>query len=248
MNFLDLAKSRYSVRSYSDADVEQEKLDKIVEAAMLAPTACNNQPQRIYLLHSADALAKIRSLTPCTYDAPAVFMICSDSSRSWHSPFDSGYESGEMDASIVCTHMMLEAQELGLGSCWVLLFRSGAHSLCLLPAGEHKARVPASGGLPRRRFPSRNRSQQDAQRQRRILRALKRALNIPGMFHAGTHPGFLSICRIQQVAPPTVCFSPPSMASLRERTLSESNWAMKLSTPMRSMLRPKRSPVTPCSR
>lgn len=154
MNFLDLAKSRYSVRSYSDADVEQEKLDRIVEAAMLAPTACNNQPQRIYLLHSADALAKIRSLTPCTYDAPAVFMICSDSSRSWHSPFDSGYESGEMDASIVCTHMMLEAQELGLGSCWVLLFdperiRSvfslpeNIRPVCLLPVG-----YPAESSRP----------------------------------------------------------------------------------------------------
>ena len=48
-----------------------------------------------------------------------VFLVCSDTERSWHSPFVAGYDSGEMDASIVCTHMMLE---VGLGSVWVLLF------------------------------------------------------------------------------------------------------------------------------
>lgn len=122
MDFLEFSRKRYSVRSYSDRPVEQEKIDKILKAALIAPTAVNYQPQKIYVLKSPEALGKIRSITKSTYMAPLVFLICSDSERSWHSPFTEGYDSGEMDASIVCTHMMLEAEDLGLGSVWVLLY------------------------------------------------------------------------------------------------------------------------------
>lgn len=122
MDFLEFSRKRYSVRSYSQQTVENEKIDKILQAALIAPTAVNYQPQKIYVLKSQEALQKIRSITRSTYDAPVVFLICSDKMRSWHSPFVKGYDSGEMDASIVCTHMMLEAEDLGLGSVWVLLF------------------------------------------------------------------------------------------------------------------------------
>lgn len=122
MDFLEFARKRYSVRSYSQQSVEEEKINKIMQAAMIAPTAVNYQPQKIYILKSNAALQKIRRITKSTYDAPLVFLICADTERSWHSPFVKGYDSGEMDASIVCTHMMLEAEDLGLGSVWVLLF------------------------------------------------------------------------------------------------------------------------------
>lgn len=122
MDFLEFARKRWSVRSYSDKPVENEKINKILQAALLAPTAVNYQPQKIYVLKSDEALRKIRTITRSTYDAPLVFLVCSDISRSWHSNFVPGYNSGEMDASIVCTHMMLEAEALNLGSVWVLLF------------------------------------------------------------------------------------------------------------------------------
>lgn len=122
MDFLEFARKRYSVRSYSSRPVEDEKIDKILQAAMIAPTAVNYQPQKLYVLKSRMALRKIRAITRSTYDAPLVFIVCSDRQRSWHSNFVEGYDSGEMDASIVCTHMMLEAEDLGLGSVWVLLF------------------------------------------------------------------------------------------------------------------------------
>lgn len=122
MDFLQFARKRYSIRSYSNRKVEDEKINKILQAAMFAPTAVNYQPQKIYILNSSEALQKIRAITKSTYQAPLVFLICSDCNRSWHSPFIDAYNSGEMDASIVCTHMMLEAEDLGLGSVWVLLF------------------------------------------------------------------------------------------------------------------------------
>lgn len=122
MDFLEFSRKRWSVRSYSQKPVEEEKINKILQAALIAPTAVNYQPQKIYVLKSQEALQKLRSITRSTYDAPLVFLVCSDINRSWHSNFVKGYNSGEMDASIVCTHMMLEAEDLGLGSVWVLLF------------------------------------------------------------------------------------------------------------------------------
>ena len=122
MDFLEFSRKRWSVRSYSERSVEPEKIEKILKAADIAPTAVNYQPQKIYVLESPEALQKIRSITNSTYNAPLVFLVCSDEERSWHSNFVRGYDSGEMDASIVGTHMMLEAEDLGLGSVWVLLF------------------------------------------------------------------------------------------------------------------------------
>ena len=122
MNFMELAADRYSVRSFSDKPVEQEKIDLILKAAQLAPTAVNFQPQMIYVLKSEAALGKINRLCRCIYGAPLVFLICSDERKTWKSQTEPGYSAGEMDCSIVCAHMMLEAWELGVGSVWVRLF------------------------------------------------------------------------------------------------------------------------------
>ncbi|MBR3538630.1 MAG: nitroreductase family protein [Eubacterium sp.] len=146
MDFMELAADRYSVRSFSDRPVEQEKIDKILKAAQLAPTAVNFQPQMIYILKSEEAMAKINRLCRCIYGAPMVFLVCSDENRTWKSQTERGYSSGEMDCSIVCTHMMLEAWEQGIGSVWVRLFDvkavakafgfpSNIKPVCLLPVG-----------------------------------------------------------------------------------------------------------------
>ena len=146
MSFIDLAEERYSVRSFSDKPIEQNKIDLILKAAQLAPTAVNFQPQQIYILKSDKAMAKINRLCRCIYGAPVVFLICSDERRTWKSQTEPGYSTGEMDCSIVCTHMMLEAWEQGIGSVWVRLFDVDAVAKafdlppyikprCLLPVG-----------------------------------------------------------------------------------------------------------------
>ena len=109
MDFLQLAADRYSVRSLSPKAIPREELEKILRAGQLAPTAVNYQPQKIYVLQSKEALATIRALTRFTYDAPVVLLCCADLSKAWHSPVEPGYNTGEMDVSIVCTQMMLEA-------------------------------------------------------------------------------------------------------------------------------------------
>ena len=122
MSFLELAKARYSVRSFQDRSIEEEHLNLILEAGRVAPTACNFQPQRIYVARSAEAREKLASVCRCTFGAPVILVVCYDRERDWKNKLLPGYESGETDAAIVCTHMMLEAFELGIGSCWVGYF------------------------------------------------------------------------------------------------------------------------------
>ena len=124
MDFLELCAKRYSVRSYSDRTVPAELLEKVLEAGRLAPTAKNQQSQRIYLLESGEALEKLRAIHRC-YDAPTVMIVCGDTEAACCPPLVS-HNLAEMDASIVATHMMLSAADLGLGSVWICAFDNDA--------------------------------------------------------------------------------------------------------------------------
>ena len=134
-DFMSLARQRYAVREYAQTPVEQAKLDSILEAGRLAPTAKNVQPQHIYVLHSPEAVAKINELTRCAYGAPVVFLVCYDTDLAWTKD---GESSGNMDCSIVGKHMMLEATELGLGTCWVKWFDANAVAEAFNLPANHK--------------------------------------------------------------------------------------------------------------
>jgi nitroreductase len=121
MAFSELIKERYSARSFKPEEVDAEKLAAILEAGRIAPTACNNQPQRIKVITDAAELAKVDECTPCRFNAPLVLLVCYDKSQCWTSPFN-GELSGQVDASIVTTHLTLAAKDQGLDSCWVMYF------------------------------------------------------------------------------------------------------------------------------
>ena len=121
MDFLKLAADRYSVRKFTNTHLEQEVIDKILKAGHLAPTGCNYQPQRILVINNDEALAKLKDCTRCHFDAPCAMLICYNKDECWTRPYD-GAQCGIVDASIVTTHMMLEATELGIGSTWVMHF------------------------------------------------------------------------------------------------------------------------------
>ena len=88
MKFSELAAQRYSVRRFDSRPVEQDVLDQILETGRLAPTAKNLQPQRIYVVRSEALLAKLRTITTMTFDAPQVLIICADPSEAWVNPFN----------------------------------------------------------------------------------------------------------------------------------------------------------------
>ena len=118
MDFKDVVKGRYSCKKYSSRKVEPEKLEAILEAGRLAPTAKNLQEQHIYVVQSEEALAKIDKVTPCRYNAPVCLIVAFDKNNVYTYP-DSARESGVEDAAIVATHLMLAAANEGVDSCWL---------------------------------------------------------------------------------------------------------------------------------
>ena len=125
MDFLKLAKERYSVRKFKSENIKRETLDKILEAGHIAPTGCNNQPQRILVLSKTDSMEKLAKCTKYHFDAPNAMIVCYNKDESWIRKYD-GAMCAPVDASIVTTHMMLMATTLGVGSCWVMSFNPEA--------------------------------------------------------------------------------------------------------------------------
>ena len=121
MNFLELAKKRFSVRKFQAKKVENEKLLQILEAGRVAPTAANFQPQRIIVIREDAGLAKLKKAANI-YEAPLAVIVCADHNTAWKRPLD-GKGMVDIDASIVTDHMMMEATDLGLGTVWICYFK-----------------------------------------------------------------------------------------------------------------------------
>jgi nitroreductase len=120
MDLLELARMRYSARKYEETKVEDQKILKILEAGRVAPTAHNNQPQRLVVVKEQEGLKKLKK-SGNVYGAPLAIVVCSDRDVSWKRPYD-GKSTADIDASIVTAQMMLEATSLGLGTIWVCFF------------------------------------------------------------------------------------------------------------------------------
>lgn len=121
MDFLELAKERYSVRKMTDEKINQEDLDKILEAARLSPTAKNMQRQRLLVINTEEGIEKIKECTQCDFGASTIIVISYEKDDEENeSEFSRKY--GLIDTGIVATHMCLEATNLGLGTTMVGLF------------------------------------------------------------------------------------------------------------------------------
>lgn len=125
MEFEKLIAERYSVRKFRDERLSEEDVEKILNAGHLAPTGCNYQPQRVLVLNTDESMEKLRSCTKCHFGAPSAMLVCYNSDETWKRPYD-GALSAPVDAAIVATHMMLEAHNIGAGSCWVMHFNPEA--------------------------------------------------------------------------------------------------------------------------
>lgn len=134
-DFLTLATARYSVRHFTDTPVEQEKIDKIIMAGRVAPTAVNSQPQMIYVVQSPEVIAKLNEVSPCIYGAPQCIVACYNDDTVCKRG-DDNY--GDIDVTIVLTHMMLQATELGVGTCLVGMYdEAKLRDALALPANIH---------------------------------------------------------------------------------------------------------------
>ena len=120
MDFDEVIKNRYSCKSFSDKEVEKDKLMKVLEAGRIAPTAKNLEPQKIYVI-KGEKLKLIDKATPCRYNAPLCLVVAFNKENVFTYP-GGKRNSGIEDATIVATHMLLEATNQGLDSCWINFF------------------------------------------------------------------------------------------------------------------------------
>lgn len=120
MDFLELAKQRCTTRGFSNKKVTEDKLNRILTAGHIAPTACNKQPQRIIVVRQPDNIIKIQKAYQ-TFNSQCILIVCQDKREPLIRPYDNKC-SGDLDIGIVCDHMMLAARELDIGSVMVGLF------------------------------------------------------------------------------------------------------------------------------
>ena len=123
MEFFNVVKERFSCRKFSSKPVEDAKLEKILEAGRLAPTAKNVQPVKIWVIKSPDALEKIKSTTPFAWlkDVQVILAVGGTKEGAFVRPSDNR-NFGDVDAAIVATHLMLAIENEGLGTTWIGFF------------------------------------------------------------------------------------------------------------------------------
>ena len=136
MNFLDLAQKRYSCRAYRPDPIEDEKLQQVLEAARLAPSATNLQPYRFIVVHTAGREAELSRVyfQPWFVQPPIVICACAIPAAAWRRVDGKRYT--DIDVAIAMDHLTLAATAVGLGTCWVASFDvRAAHDVLGIPPG-----------------------------------------------------------------------------------------------------------------
>ncbi|HUX42477.1 MAG TPA: nitroreductase family protein [Rectinemataceae bacterium] len=126
MDLFECIGTRRSCRAYASDPVEESKLERLLEAARLAPTAANRQPFRILVIPTAGREAQLRRLYDKTWfvTAPLALLVCTIPGEAWVRKDGKNY--ADADAAIVMEHIVLAATALGLGSCWIASFDAEA--------------------------------------------------------------------------------------------------------------------------
>lgn len=138
MDFRDLVAARYSVRAYRPDPVPEPLLRQVLEAARLAPSACNRQPFRVVVIHTRGREAELLRVYPKPWfvEPPFVLAVCAVPGEAWVRSRYDGWSAAETDATIATDHMLLAAADLGLGTCWVAAFDPvAAREVLGLPEG-----------------------------------------------------------------------------------------------------------------
>ena len=118
MDFNTVIQNRYSCRAFAAQVVEPEKIERILEAGRIAPTAVNKQPVHIWALSHPDTLEAVKGCTRSNYGAPLILVVGCRPADAWFRRYD-GKNGAEVDASIVATYLMLAAENEGLSTLWV---------------------------------------------------------------------------------------------------------------------------------
>jgi len=121
MDYTELIRSRESIRNYDpDRPLPKEILERILNAGRMAPSACNYQPWKFLVVSSSPVLERVRASYNREWfkDAPHILVILGLKDQAWNRSFD-GYNSIETDVAIALTHIILAAENEGVGTCWI---------------------------------------------------------------------------------------------------------------------------------
>lgn len=135
MNFFELVQKRYSVRAYKPDPVEDKKLEQILEAARLAPTAANKQPFQLIVVHTEGREEELQRIYRRDWfvEAPIIICACVVGDEGWVRSEDKR-RYRDVDIAIVMDHLILAATDLGLGTCWIAAFDGvAAREILALP-------------------------------------------------------------------------------------------------------------------
>jgi nitroreductase len=126
MEFFEVVKKRYSVRAYKRDPVEDHKLQQVLEAVRLAPTAASRQPFEFIVIHTAGKEAELRRIYDRAWfvQAPVIICGCATPARAWIRQDGKNY--CDVDVAIAMDHLVLAATNLGLGTCWIAAFNPDA--------------------------------------------------------------------------------------------------------------------------
>lgn len=121
MSVFEVLKKRRSIRKYQNKPVEEEKINKVLEAARLAPSANNQQPCSFIVVTKPEVRESLRSAYKADWfvQAPAVIVGCANPKEAWRR---GGEEYWKVDSAIAMENLILAATDLGLGTCWVAAF------------------------------------------------------------------------------------------------------------------------------
>jgi len=126
MEFFEVIQKRYSVRSYRRDPVEEHKLQQVLEAARLAPTAANRQPFQLIVISTAGRETELRRIYDRAWfvQAPVIICACAIPDKAWVRRDGKNY--CDVDVAIAMDHLILAATDVGLGTCWIAAFDPAA--------------------------------------------------------------------------------------------------------------------------
>ena len=147
MNLLELISKRRSIRQFTPEDIEQEKLDYIMECIRLAPSAANFQPWKFLIVKTKEKQTLLQKCYTAKWftSAPVYIIAIGNSDQSWKRDYDEK-DHYDIDIAIALEHFVLAATEKGIGTCWVCDFDATLCSQLLqLPQNEVPVAIIAAG-------------------------------------------------------------------------------------------------------
>ena len=163
MNFLELVKKRKSTRNYSSRPVAREVIERCLEAARMAPSACNAQPWSFIVLDNKELKDKVSdaafsppyTLNAFAKNAPVLIAVVTERTRyvTRVAGFFRGIHFALVDVAIACEHLVLQAEEEGVGTCWLGWFNEKKVKKILNIPNRKKIDIIISMGYPEKDEP-----------------------------------------------------------------------------------------------